>query len=306
MTFPNASMRAYAGLGAPHTIRWDVDRDVIRGRRFDFTQKFMPDGLSLVGRLDFLTPAERLLLGQVQGRTYANMGRLVSRFIGGRLGELGRDLALRDRGLRAALGRFAVEELKHRELFRRIELLAAEGMPPGYAFVPQIDDVASFALGRSPWAILAFACQIEIFTQVHYRQSIEHDAGLSGLWKDVFFFHWKEDLLQVIQHGIDHDGACIDARERDGAVDDLMALVMGVDALLRAQAPADADYFANVCGEKFTTRQVSRLRSEVLAAYRWQYLVSGISEPRFAQLMEGLAGTGLLARIDIELAPILQ
>ena len=32
-------------------IRWDIDRDVIRGRSFDFAKKFLPDGLSQVDRL---------------------------------------------------------------------------------------------------------------------------------------------------------------------------------------------------------------------------------------------------------------
>ena len=32
-------------------VRWDIERDVIRGRRFDFGQKFLPDGLSRVGDL---------------------------------------------------------------------------------------------------------------------------------------------------------------------------------------------------------------------------------------------------------------
>ena len=27
-------------------IRWDIDRDVIRGRKFDVSKKFLPDGLS--------------------------------------------------------------------------------------------------------------------------------------------------------------------------------------------------------------------------------------------------------------------
>ena len=36
-------------------IRWDIDRDVIRGRKFDFSKKFLPDGISQVDRLDFLT-----------------------------------------------------------------------------------------------------------------------------------------------------------------------------------------------------------------------------------------------------------
>ena len=28
-------------------MRWDIDEDVIRGRRFDVAHKFLPDGLSL-------------------------------------------------------------------------------------------------------------------------------------------------------------------------------------------------------------------------------------------------------------------
>ncbi len=32
-------------------IRWDIDRDLIRGREFDFSKKFLPDGLSKVEQL---------------------------------------------------------------------------------------------------------------------------------------------------------------------------------------------------------------------------------------------------------------
>ena len=42
-------------------IRWDIDRDVIRGRSFDFAKKFLPDGISQVDRLAFLTAQERRL-----------------------------------------------------------------------------------------------------------------------------------------------------------------------------------------------------------------------------------------------------
>ena len=38
-------------------IRWDIDRDVIRQREFDKRDKFLPDGLSYVERLDFLSRA---------------------------------------------------------------------------------------------------------------------------------------------------------------------------------------------------------------------------------------------------------
>ncbi len=52
-------------------IRWDIDKDVFRGRKFDFSRKFLPDGLSQVDRLGFLDEGEKRLLSQIQGRTYA-------------------------------------------------------------------------------------------------------------------------------------------------------------------------------------------------------------------------------------------
>ena len=63
-------------------IRWDIDRDVIRHREFDFTKKFLPDGLSFVDKLSFLGADEHRLLSQIQGRSYANIFGLVERYIG--------------------------------------------------------------------------------------------------------------------------------------------------------------------------------------------------------------------------------
>ena len=46
--------------------------------------------------------------------------------------------------------------------------------------------------------MLALTCHIELFTQAHYRQSIEPDTELSDVWKDVFLFHWKEESQHAI------------------------------------------------------------------------------------------------------------
>ena len=35
-------------------IRWDIERDVIRGRKFDVSKKYLPDGLSMAPSLEFL------------------------------------------------------------------------------------------------------------------------------------------------------------------------------------------------------------------------------------------------------------
>jgi hypothetical protein len=62
-------------------VRWEIDKDVIRGRRFDRAQKFLPDGLSLADAFTTLSPRERIFVSQIQGRTYANVFGLVERFI---------------------------------------------------------------------------------------------------------------------------------------------------------------------------------------------------------------------------------
>ena len=40
-------------------VRWDIDKDVIRGRRFDVTHKFLPDGLSLTDAFTTLSADEK-------------------------------------------------------------------------------------------------------------------------------------------------------------------------------------------------------------------------------------------------------
>ncbi len=288
-------------------IRWDIDRDVIRGRKLDFTKKFLPDGLSMANRMDFLPPSEQRLMSQIQGRTYTNIFGLVERFIVAKMLEVSRGHFLGDQTGLEALVRFSDEELKHQELFRRLEQLTAEGMPAGYTFLPDPDAVAGVVLGKSTWAVLALTCHIELFTQAHYRQSIEPDADLSELWKDVFLFHWKEESQHAILDEIEwaNEDAKLTPAARDQAVTDLIALVGAVDGILQTQGAADVDYFVRVCGRTLTAEEVAKLRSGVLEAYRWQYIVSGVKDPRFNEILGGMITAAQGQRIGEALAPLM-
>ena len=143
---PTEHDRYTRALTASKRARWNLEEDLLRGRRLDLTQKFLPDGLSLVNELTFLTPPERRFLSQVQGRTYANIFGLVERFINAKILEISRDHWFGDQVALEALVRFSDEELKHQQLFRRIEALAAASMPPGYKVMPDPNDVAGFVL----------------------------------------------------------------------------------------------------------------------------------------------------------------
>jgi hypothetical protein len=289
-------------------IRWDIDKDVFRGRQFDFSKKFLPDGLSQVDRLGFLDTAEKRLLSQIQGRTYAYIFGLVERFINAKVLELSRSHWLGDQTALEALVRFSDEELKHQEMFRRIEKMIGEGMPEGYVAVPQPNDVAAAVLSKSTWAVLGLTLDIELFTQLHYRSSIDPDPNLSDLWKDVFLFHWREESQHAIIDELEwvREDAKLTEAQRDAAVDDLIALVGAVDGILQAQSAADAEYFSKICGRSLGDDEQQQVRDGVLKAYRWQYIVSGVQEPRFAATLQSLVSDEQMQRIVTALTPILQ
>ena len=179
-------------------VRWDIEKDVIRGRRFDTAHKFLPDGLSLADTFTTLSADEKRFVSQIQGRTYANIFGLVERFINAKVLELSHDHWFGDQVALEALVRFSDEELKHQALFRRIDAMIGEVLPNGYRFDIDPNGVARAVLGKSTWAVLALTLDIELFTQLHYRQSIDPDTELSDLFKDVFLYHWREESQHAI------------------------------------------------------------------------------------------------------------
>jgi hypothetical protein len=293
-------------IEASRRIRWEIDRDVIRGRQFDFSTTFLPDGLTRLAELPFLAPADRRLLSQIQGRSYANIFGLVERFINAKMLELSRDHWLGDQKALEALVRFSDEEIKHQELFRRIEQMMGPGMPPGYRFTLDPNQVASAVLGKSTWAVLALTCHIELFTLVHYRESLE-PGDLSPLFKDVFLFHWKEESQHAILDELEwmRADASLTAAARDQAVDEFIDLVGAVDGLLQLQASADAGYFLEASSATYGADQAAQVRAVVLRAYRWQYILSGAQNPRFLEILGRLVTAAQGERIGRALAPLM-
>lgn len=304
---PSVDTDRYAKtIAASKRIRWDIDEDVIRGRSFDVTKKFLPDGLSLVNELEFLTQPEKHFFSQVQGRTYANMFGLVERFICAKVVEVSQDYLTGDQVALEALVRFSDEELKHQELFRRLDRMASEQMPEGYEFLPQPNEVAQVVLGKSTWAVMGLTLHIELFTQAHYRESIEPDTQLSELWKDVFLYHWKEESQHAILDELEwlREDKKLTSEERDQAVNDLIELVVAVDGILQAQAKQDTTYFVANCGRPVTIDEVERIHDTFLKAYRWQYILSGVGVPRFGQVLTSIITDEQYERIGAALGTI--
>ena len=287
-------------------VRWDINKDVIRERSFDTATKFLPDSLSLADEFTTLSANEKRFVSQIQGRTYANIFGLVERFINAKVLELSTDHRLGDQIALEALVRFSDEELKHQTLFRLIDAMIGDVLPKGYRFDVDANSVARAVLGKSTWAVLALTLDIELFTQIHYRESISSDAALSELFKDVFFFHWKEESQHAILDELElkrHD-ATLTAEERDRAVSELIELVGAVDDVLQMQAKADACYFIANCIRDVGEAEAKSIEASFLKAYRWQYIHSGVQHPQFVKVLSSLITTAQGERIHSALATL--
>ena len=287
---------------------WQIDRDLLRDRTFDFSRKFLPDGLSHVDHLGFLAADEARLLSQIQGRTYAYIFGLVERFISAKMLEQGRAQVLGNQLALEGLVRFSNEEIKHQELFRRMEAMIGAHMAPGYHQVADPNDVARVVLASSTWSVLALTCHIELFVQSHYDKSIAPREELCPVFKDVFMYHWKDECQHVMLDELEwtDEHAKLSVSERDQAVEDFVALVIAVDGILQAQSRSDANYFIRNVGRTVSAEDASQIEATVLAAYRWQYIISGVQHPHFGRLLASMTTAEQMDRILGALAPIMR
>ncbi len=293
-------------IRASKRVRWDIEEDVIRGRTFDRNEKYMPDGLTLANEFTSLSDAEKRFVSQIQGRTYANVFGVAERFVNAKVLELSRDHWFGDQTALEALVRFCDEELKHQALFRRVETMVADTLPAGYRFDHDANEIAQTVLGKSTWSVLGLTLDIELFTQLHYRQSINAEDGVSELFRDIFLYHWKEESQHAILDELEwvrHDKE-ITAYERDQAVDDLIELVGAVDGILQAQAEADAAYFIANCGRNLDEFAAEEVGTGFLKSYRWQYIHSGAAHPQFGKILTSLVSEAQTARIQAAIATL--
>ena len=303
---PKTHVDRYArAIEASKRVRWEIEPDVIRGRTFDHAHALMPVGLSLASRLPPLDDRERILFSQIQGRTYANMFGLLERIVNAKVLELTHHHLFGDQIALEALVRFSDEELKHQELFRRVEVLVADAMPSGYRFAHDATAVAGVVLGKSSWSVLALTCVIELVTQAHYKESILPEVALSPLFKDVFRFHWLEESQHAILDELEWEAEDrrLTPEQRTRAAIDLGDLIRAVDDLVCSQAASDTSYFLQHAATDLDEAGRGRIATTFTAAYRYQYLLSGVARTRFPDILRSMVTEEDFGRVAAALPP---
>ena len=182
-------------------IRWDIDRDVIRARAVRFRPQV--PARRAVARSSAPVPGRRANdaccrrcraapTRTCSGWSSASSARRCSSSVG--------TTGSATRSRSKAIVRFTDEELKHQELFRRIEaLIAAEGMPDGLP----LPAAARRRRGLRARQVHLGGARADLPYRARSPRRITARASsrrpsLSPLFKDIFFFHWREESQHAI------------------------------------------------------------------------------------------------------------
>jgi hypothetical protein len=89
-------------------------------------------------------------------------------------------------------------------------------------------------------------------------------------------------------------------------VSDLIDLVGAVDGIVRAQAAVDCAYLLRLCERNFSEAQQRAIGDQIVKAYRWQYIVSGVKHRHFGRVLGELTTPQQMHRILLALGPIMN
>ncbi len=274
-------------------VSWKED-EVLAGRSFDFSRRFLPNKLTGVDEIEFLNEDEKRQLNQIMASAYFHIFAFVEEFISPTITEEALKDAYGDEVRLRALLRFAEEEIKHQELFRRSIELFEQGFGGQPELLPGREAVAAVVRSKSTLAVLCLTTIIEWFTQLHYTEHVQAGSDLDGLVRELLRVHWLEEA----QHAkldtllIGEIAETLSAEEREAAIDEVIELGGAIDGLLLQQIGFNVTALEKATGRTFTEAEKAEITAKTQHAWRWTFLVSGLEHPNFVKMIGELTSDG--------------
>lgn len=274
-------------------VSWKED-EILAGRNFDFSKRFLPNKLTGVDEIECLNDDEKRRLNQIMGNAYCHIFAFVEEFIIPAITEEAMDDVYGDEVKLRALLRFAEEELKHQQLFRRSIDLFGQGLGTECGLIPDREEVAKVVRSKSKLAVLLLTSVIEWFTQLHYIEHVRDDSDLDGLFRDLLKFHWAEEAQHAKLDAllIGELAEKLTPEERETAIDEVIELGGAIDGLLSQQIGLNIEAFEKVTGRTLTAAEKEEITTKTQRAWRWTFLVSGLEHPNVVKLVSELTTQG--------------
>jgi hypothetical protein len=274
-------------------VSW-LEDEVLGGKNFDFSKRFLPNRLTGVDGIECLNDDEKRLLNQIMGNAYCHIFAFVEEFIIPAVTEEAMKEVYGDEVRARALLRFAEEELKHQELFRLSVDLFGEGFGSECGLIPGREQVAEVVRSKSKLAVMILTTVIEWFTQLHYIEHVREDSDLDLLFRDLLRFHWMEEAqhakLDTLLMGEVAEQMTLE--EREAAVDEVIELGGAIDGLLAQQIGLNIEALERVTGRTFTDGEKEEITANTQKAWRWTFLVSGLQHPNVVKAVGEMTTAG--------------
>jgi hypothetical protein len=277
-------------LAASEMIHWRVE-DIIGGdKRLDFNKSFMPESLARVQALTFLNPDEKRILNQIRGNAYLSIFGLVEEFILPFVLDHARPQLQGDDYRVRALLKFAGEEAKHIQLFKRFRQEFEEGFGVDCPVIGPPEAIAAEILKHDPLGVAMATLHIEWMVQSHYVDSVRDNQELDPQFKSLLKHHWVEEvqhakidtlMVESLSAGRDEDGIL-------KGVEEYIEIGGFIDGGLKQQVELDLDSFERATGHRLDEAEKEEFRGEQLQANRWTYLGSGMTHARVLETLESL------------------
>jgi len=287
-------------LETSHRINWKLE-DVIAGRALDFSRPFLPEALAGVSKIRSLSDAEKLKLNQIRGFTYLALFGLVEEYIvPSVLDHVRAGDRSDDRGVQALL-HFAEEETKHIEMFKWFVREFERGFGTPCGIIGPAATIVAGILNHSPLGVFLTTLQIEWMTQMHYLESVKDTReGLDPLVSSLLKHHWMEES----QHAkldtlvVDEIARSSKPSEIDKGIADYLDIGKMLDGGLLTQVELDLESLEKAIGRSLKDAEKAEIREAQIKAYRWTFLLSGMTHPKFDRSLRELASAGYVRNVE--------
>jgi hypothetical protein len=288
-----------SALAASEMIHWRIE-DIIGGeKRLNFDRPFMPESLARVESLRFLTKEEQRVLNQIRGHAYLSIFGLVEEFILPFVLDHARPQLQSDDYRTRALLKFAGEEAKHIQLFKRFRQEFEDGFGSRCEVIGPPEAIAKEILSRDPLAVAITTLHIEWMVQRHYLESVKDDQQLDPQFKSLLKHHWLEEVQHAKLDTLMIAALADDRSEQEilASVEEYLAIGSFIDAGLVQQVELDLKSLERACWLELTDEQEAEFRKVQLQANRWSYLGSGMTHERVLATLGSLTPK---ARLRVE------
>ena len=277
-------------LAASEMIHWRIE-DIIGGeKKLDFRKPFMPESLARVEPLTFLNSDEKRILNQIRGNAYLCIFGLVEEFILPFVLDHARPQLSGDDYRVRALLKFAGEEAKHIQLFKRFRQEFEDGFGTQCMVIGPPEAIAAEILKHDPLGVALTTLHIEWMVQRHYVESVRDNQALDPQFKSLLKHHWVEEVqhakLDTLMVESLAEGLSEDAIMR--GVDEYLAIGGFIDGGLKQQVEFDLDSLERAIGSRLSDPEKEKFRQQQLQANRWTYLGTGMTHERVLETLGSL------------------